>query len=247
MIMLFHLRSLDGEYSFSISLYFDLFALCTCTCLGVSDSLWLHRLSDSLRLLCPWCFPGKNDGVGCHFLPQGIFPTQGSNMCLYVSPALAGGFFTPSTTWEDSPGKKLLNVYRVQAILKGMTEDEMAGWHHRLDGPEFEWTPGVGDGQGGLACWDSWGRKELDTTERLNWTELNTQVSIVLFLLLCLAAGLKGGSCISSCVSVCVLRIQYRAGHTDSMSNKHLLAWKNSLISNFFPTIHIFISQLSLY
>ena len=59
-------------------------------------------------------------------------------MCLYVSPALAGGFFTPSTTCEDSPGKKLLNVYRVQAILKGMTEDEMAGWHHRLDGPEFE-------------------------------------------------------------------------------------------------------------
>ena len=55
---------------------------------------------------------------------------------------------------------------------KGMTEDEMAGWHHRLDGREFEWTPGVGDGQGGLACCDSWGRKESDTTERLNWTEL---------------------------------------------------------------------------
>ena len=56
---------------------------------------------------------------------------------------------------------------------KGMTEDEMAGWHHQLDGRESEWTPGVGDGQGGLACCDSWGRKELDTTERLNWTELN--------------------------------------------------------------------------
>ena len=48
----------------------------------------------------------------------------------------------------------------------------MAGWHHWLDGRESEWTPGVGDGQGGLACCDSWGRKELDTTERLNWTEL---------------------------------------------------------------------------
>ena len=56
---------------------------------------------------------------------------------------------------------------------KGTTEDEMAGWHHRLDGGEFEWTPGVGDGQGGLACCDSWGCKELDMTERLNWTELN--------------------------------------------------------------------------
>ena len=56
---------------------------------------------------------------------------------------------------------------------KGTTEDEMAGWHHWLDGRESEWTPGVGDGQRGLACWDSWGRKESDRTERLNWTELN--------------------------------------------------------------------------
>ena len=54
---------------------------------------------------------------------------------------------------------------------KGTTEDEMAGWHHGLDGCESEWTPGVGDGQGGLACCDSWGRKESDTTEWLNWTE----------------------------------------------------------------------------
>ena len=48
---------------------------------------------------------------------------------------------------------------------KGMTEDEMAGWHHRLNVHEFGWTPGVGDGQGGLVCWDSWGCKESDTTE----------------------------------------------------------------------------------
>ena len=49
----------------------------------------------------------------------------------------------------------------------------MAGWHHWLDGRECEWTPGVGDGQGGLACCDSWSRKELDMTDRLNWTQLN--------------------------------------------------------------------------
>ena len=54
---------------------------------------------------------------------------------------------------------------------KGTTEDEMVGWHHRLSGHEFEQAPGVGDGQGGLACCGSWDRKELDMTEGLNWTE----------------------------------------------------------------------------
>ena len=54
---------------------------------------------------------------------------------------------------------------------KGTTEDEMVGWHHQLDGHEFEQAPGVGDGQGSLACCRPWGRKELDTTESLHWTE----------------------------------------------------------------------------
>ena len=62
---------------------------------------------------------------------------------------------------------------------KGMTEDEMAGWHHQLDGSESGWTPGVGDGQGGMTCCDSWGGKESDS-ERLNWTELI--VNVLLFL-----------------------------------------------------------------
>ena len=56
---------------------------------------------------------------------------------------------------------------------KGTTEDEMVGWHHRLNGHAFGWTSGVGDGQGSLACCDSWGRKESDMTEQLNWTQLN--------------------------------------------------------------------------
>ena len=55
---------------------------------------------------------------------------------------------------------------------KGMTKDEKAGWHHWLNGREFEWTPGIGDGQGGLVCCNSWDRKESDTTEWLNWTDL---------------------------------------------------------------------------
>ena len=71
---------------------------------------------------------------------------------------------------------------------KGMIEDEMTGWHHWLDGRESEWTPGVGDGQGGLTCCDSWGCKKSDTTERLNWTELrnsflNSKILVVPFCL----------------------------------------------------------------
>ena len=61
---------------------------------------------------------------------------------------------------------------------KGMSEDEMAGWHHWLDGRESGWTPRVGDGQGGLVCFDSWGRKESDMTERLNWSELNWRCNL---------------------------------------------------------------------
>ena len=56
---------------------------------------------------------------------------------------------------------------------KGTTEDEMAGWHHGLNGRGSEWTLGVDDGQGDLACCNSWGRQESDMTERLSWSELS--------------------------------------------------------------------------
>ena len=61
---------------------------------------------------------------------------------------------------------------------KGTTEDEMVGWHHRLNGHEFGWTSGVDDGQGGLACCSSWDRKESDMTEQLNWTELKASFTL---------------------------------------------------------------------
>ena len=75
---------------------------------------------------------------------------------------------------------------------KGMAEDKMAGWHHWLDVHEFGWTLGVGDGQGGLACCDSCGHKELDTTERL--TELN-------IICYCLSLGLEWNVTFSSPVA----------------------------------------------
>ena len=65
----------------------------------VSDSFQPHGQYPT-RLLCPWDSPGKNTGVGCRFLLQGVFPIQGSNLPLWRSPALAGRFFTTSATWE---------------------------------------------------------------------------------------------------------------------------------------------------
>ena len=71
--------------------------------------------------------------------------------------------------WKDPDAGK---VWRWEE--KGATEDEMVGWHHWLNGRGFGWTPGVGDGQGGLACCGSWGHKESYMTERLNWTEFDS-------------------------------------------------------------------------
>ena len=97
-----------------------------------------------------WVFFGRNDAKA---ETPVLWPPR-------VKSWLIGKDFDAGRDWEQEE--------------KGTTEDEMARWHHWLDGREFEWTPGVGDGQGGLACCDSWGRKESgikesDTTERLNW------------------------------------------------------------------------------
>ena len=72
------------------------------------------------------------------------------------------------TIWKDSDARRDWGQEE-----KETTKDEMAGWHHRFNGCEFEWIPGDGDGQGSLACCDSWGHKESDTTDQLNRTELN--------------------------------------------------------------------------
>ena len=102
---------------------------------------------------------------------------------------------------------------------KGTTEDEMAGWHYWLDARESEWTPGAGDGQGGLACCDSWGHKESDTTEWQNWTELiryiDNKNSLIIPALASLVRTLTGVCCSSSIqeysyihISVCMYLLQ---------------------------------------
>ena len=80
--------------------------------------------------------------------------------------------FWTLATWckELTPWKRPCCWERLKAGGEG-DDNEMVGWHHWLDGHEFEWTPGAGNGQGSLACYTPWGREELNMTERLNWTK----------------------------------------------------------------------------
>ena len=75
--------------------------------------------------------------------------------------------------WRTDWFEKTLMLGKIEGGRKRGWQNEMVGWHHRLYGHEFDQVPGVGDGQGSLVCYSPWGCKELDTTERLNWTELN--------------------------------------------------------------------------
>ena len=83
--------------------------------------------------------------------------------------------------WRVDTLEKTLTLGGIGGRRRRGSQDETAGWHHWLDGHESEWTLGVVDGQGGLACCDSWGRKELDMTEWQNWTELKMHVACAIF------------------------------------------------------------------
>ena len=92
--------------------------ICACSVASVMSDSWRPYGPQSTRLLCPWDSPGKNTGVGCQvllqgILLQGIFPTQGSNLCLFVSPALLSRFFTTSATWEALPTSRRI-VFELQ-------------------------------------------------------------------------------------------------------------------------------------
>ena len=78
---------------------------------------------------------------------------------------------------------------------KGTTEDKVVGWHHQLDEHEFEWALGDGNGQGGLVCCSPWGHKELDTTERLKWTETVRSLRRIYLILLSPESGTVSGTC----------------------------------------------------
>ena len=110
----------------------------------------------------PWWLSGKKSACQCRRL--GFDP--------WVRKICWSGKWQPTPVFlpRKSHGQRSLVGYSPWGHKELVM---MAGWHHWLDGRESEWTPGVGDGQGGLACCDSWGRKESDRTEWLNWTELS--------------------------------------------------------------------------
>ena len=112
--------------------------------------LWCWR-----RLLSiPWTARRSNQSILKEISPE--YSLEG--LMLKLKPQYFGHLM-----WRADSFEKALTQGE-----KGMTEDEMAGWHHQLSGHEFEWTLGVGDGQGGLECWSSWGRKESERTEQLH-------------------------------------------------------------------------------
>ena len=119
---------------------------------------------------------------------------------------------------------------------KVTTEDEMAGWHHWLDRCESEWTPGVGDGQGGLACCDSWGRKESDTTEQLNWTEDLTWPFVTIYLTSLIHLLKSSHRSLSSVESIAVVFIPKNSPSDFSWVRLSLLWLSRSLSSFLDPT-----------
>ena len=120
--------------------------------------LWCWR-----RLLrVPWTARRSNQSIR----RKSVLGVHWKDWCWSWNPNSLATWCEELTHW-----KRLWCWEGLGAGGEGTTEDEMAGWHHWLDGHEFEWTLGVGDGRGDLACCDSWGCKESDMTEWLNWTE----------------------------------------------------------------------------
>jgi len=129
-----------------------------------------HRRIDAFELWCwrrllrvPWTARRSNQSILKEISPWVFF---GRNDAKAETPVLWPPYAKSWLIGKDSDARRDWGQEE-----KGTTEDEMAGWHHRLDGRELEWTPGVGDGQGGLERCSSWSRKELDMTEWLSWTE----------------------------------------------------------------------------
>ena len=130
--------------------------------------LWCWR-----RLLrVPWTAKESNQSILKEINPE--YSLDG--LMLKLKLQYFGHLMWRADSWKDPDAGKDWGQKE-----KGTTEDEMVGWHHWLNGHGFGWTPAVGDGQGGLACCDSWGHKESDTTKWLNSTELTPEVCEIIY------------------------------------------------------------------
>ena len=146
--------------------------------MDVRVGLWKaeHRRIDAFELGCwrrllrvPWTARRSNQSILKEISPG--CSLEGLMLKLKEMPIIWPPDVKSCLTWKDPDAGKDWGQEE-----KGTTEDEMVGWHHPLDGRGFGLTPGVGDGQGGLVCCGSWGCKESDTTERLNWCSVIVQI-----------------------------------------------------------------------
>ena len=135
-----------------------------------------HRRIDAFELWCwrrllrvPWTARRSNQSILKEVSPG----VHWKDSCWSWNSKTLATCFEELTHLKDPDSGKDLGQEE-----KGTTEDEMVGWHHRLNWHGFGWAPGVGGGQGGLACYSSWSLKESDTTEPLNWTELTSSLCI---------------------------------------------------------------------
>ena len=143
-----------------------------------SSHVWLWQLGYKESWAQSWCFwtvvleQTLESPLDCKEI-QPVHPKEDQS-CVFIgrtdveTPILWPPDAESWLIWKDPDAGKDLGQEE-----KGTTEDEMVGWHHRHNGHGSGWTPGVGDGQGGLTYCGSWDHKESDMTERLNWTELN--------------------------------------------------------------------------
>ena len=159
-----------GVKTYTRSVY--IFPVVMCGCESWTIKKAEHQRIDAFELWCwrrllrvPWMARKKKNPVNPKGNQSWIF--TGRTDAEVETPIL---WLPDAKNWLTGKDPDAEKDWRQEE--KGTTEDEMVGWHHRLNGHEFEETPGVGDGQGGLVCCSPWGLKELDTTQLLNCTEL---------------------------------------------------------------------------
>ena len=138
---------------------------CFLTCiLEILSYCSFQPLDSSLLLILPWSFEGGSERNSSHLFSLWCLLFIGGTDVEAETPIL---WPPKGKSWLTGKDPNARKDWRSE---KGTTEDEMVGWHHQLNGREFEQAPGVGDGQGSLAFCSPWARKQSDMTEQLNWT-----------------------------------------------------------------------------